>query len=652
MMSFPSQEGRRVVRSRFGVLLRTYREGHSPALTQGQLANATGYSMALISRLESGQRRPSRDVVDKLAAALRLTHDQTQQLLRTAGLSVEGALDDVTHLTDAILVDDPRDLIIRGLVQSDISTQADAWRALTAASRKMREGELPAVVPVFRSLLPRRELSRTLRIYAARKLCEAYRRLGDLPRARAALTRGERLLDSLIVGDKSTRRRTATGDMADRANRESWPIGFLRGSLTALHGEIEETGGEYETARGHYQTSLANYIALRNSLPEGAHRDAAQLGVVRALIRLAKISNLLGENDAALVLCEQAKNELSHVPPSWQHEDASRKLKAVAASAHARNLDFDRAIELHHAALRDAEQSGAPAVILLNLLFLGDDYRRRIEARLDDARRNPHTRRLERSSRQVLNSMEFRGPDDAPGDREIAEWLDAAERYYDEAERVYRMGKTTTSRGHLLTSKAIAARYRGHFDEAETLLLQALEEELSNGPTPRLSSVYTALGDVAWDRDMFQQAAYWYKRAQKELGGDEGSRYRARNEHLIRVEESLRAVERRLHVGAGATYRHADLASDWHLARNKLIHLVRDRIIATQVRPLTEDATDPLWLAEMADFEALPGGRVLAQNALSNSLLERLPDDVPAASQAQHQRRRAQFLANVRAAQR
>ncbi len=602
MMSFPSPEGRRVARSRFGVLLRTYREGRS--LTQGQLANATGYSMALISRLESGQRRPSREVVEKLAAALALTDDETQQLLRTAGLSAEGSLDDITHLTDAVLAADPRDMIIRALVQSDLSVQATAWGELTAASHRMRQDDVRGSVPIFRSLLLRRELSFVLRLYAARKLCEAYRRLGDLKRARGALTRAEQILDHLSPRLKvAAHESIANGDAA----REMWCVAFLRGSLAALHGELDELGGEYETARFQFQTSITHYTTLRKSLPEGDHRDAAQLGLVRSLLRLANITSTFGDNEDAISLCKRAAEELQPLPPSWQREDASRKLNEVEASARVRTSDFARAIELHAAVLLEAQESGTPFGVLRNLLFLGDDYRRRVEAHLDPLRRDATTGYLARSDSQVLRTLLAPDPEGVQPDRDLVGWLDQAEAYYRRAEAVYEKSKAPLNYGHLLVGKGITARYRGHFDEAETLLLQALEAELTSGQNARLTSVYTALGDVAWDRGVLPQAVYWYSRVRKVLQEDENGRYPAQDSHLRRVDESLRAVRQEASPDARAEF-HADLAHDWHHVRGRLYRLVYEAITSARARPLTEDAADPDWIALMADVRGAARG--------------------------------------------
>ena len=68
----------------FGALLRELRDGSG--LSQQDLAARAGRTPSHISRLESGERGPSREVVDALAAALGASARDRLRLLRAAGL--------------------------------------------------------------------------------------------------------------------------------------------------------------------------------------------------------------------------------------------------------------------------------------------------------------------------------------------------------------------------------------------------------------------------------------------------------------------------------------------------------------------------------------------------------------------------------------
>ncbi len=67
----------------FARILREYREKHD--VSQYRLAKAVGADHSYISRLESGQRRPSYDIVMAIARALELQGDERKMLFASAG---------------------------------------------------------------------------------------------------------------------------------------------------------------------------------------------------------------------------------------------------------------------------------------------------------------------------------------------------------------------------------------------------------------------------------------------------------------------------------------------------------------------------------------------------------------------------------------
>ncbi len=66
----------------FHELLHTYRQG--ACMSQDVLGRAAGFDHSFISRLESGQRMPSRETVVALARVLRLDARDTDRLLASA----------------------------------------------------------------------------------------------------------------------------------------------------------------------------------------------------------------------------------------------------------------------------------------------------------------------------------------------------------------------------------------------------------------------------------------------------------------------------------------------------------------------------------------------------------------------------------------
>jgi transcriptional regulator with XRE-family HTH domain len=79
---------------RFPALLRRYRE--RAGFSQARLAQLSGLDHSYLSRLESGRRMPTREVVLRLAEALALGSEETDRLLVAAGfapVSSRAALD-------------------------------------------------------------------------------------------------------------------------------------------------------------------------------------------------------------------------------------------------------------------------------------------------------------------------------------------------------------------------------------------------------------------------------------------------------------------------------------------------------------------------------------------------------------------------------
>lgn len=67
----------------FGVQLKALREARR--VSQSKLAERADFDHSYVSRLESGARMPTRDAVERLAAALGLSHTEQDALLAGAG---------------------------------------------------------------------------------------------------------------------------------------------------------------------------------------------------------------------------------------------------------------------------------------------------------------------------------------------------------------------------------------------------------------------------------------------------------------------------------------------------------------------------------------------------------------------------------------
>lgn len=95
----------------FAQLLKQYREGGR--VSQSRLAEIAGFDHSYVSRLESGNRTPTREAVTKLAEALGLTPEQRDSLLAAAGYMpqrVESLLADEPVLTEVLRLLQSRDV--------------------------------------------------------------------------------------------------------------------------------------------------------------------------------------------------------------------------------------------------------------------------------------------------------------------------------------------------------------------------------------------------------------------------------------------------------------------------------------------------------------------------------------------------------------
>jgi transcriptional regulator with XRE-family HTH domain len=67
----------------FGIMLKRYRERYG--VSQSKLAERAEFDHSYVSRLESGARMPTREAVDRLGQAMKLTHAELDSLLASAG---------------------------------------------------------------------------------------------------------------------------------------------------------------------------------------------------------------------------------------------------------------------------------------------------------------------------------------------------------------------------------------------------------------------------------------------------------------------------------------------------------------------------------------------------------------------------------------
>ncbi len=93
----------------FGVQLKVMREARR--VSQSKLAERADFDHSYVSRLESGARMPTRDAVERLAAALQVSHPEEDNLLAAAGF--------LPRDVSSLLSEEPVVGEVLGLLQDD-----------------------------------------------------------------------------------------------------------------------------------------------------------------------------------------------------------------------------------------------------------------------------------------------------------------------------------------------------------------------------------------------------------------------------------------------------------------------------------------------------------------------------------------------------
>jgi len=123
----------------FALLLRELRDRRK--LSQSRLAGAAGFDHSYVSRLESGNRMPTRDAVQKLAEAMALGESERDALLAAAGF-MPGRI-------ESLFADEPVLSEVLGLLQDGTvpdEVRDDVRRMISLLVRQAQRASYPAAV--------------------------------------------------------------------------------------------------------------------------------------------------------------------------------------------------------------------------------------------------------------------------------------------------------------------------------------------------------------------------------------------------------------------------------------------------------------------------------------------------------------------------
>lgn len=636
------------VDARLGELLHSWRVGHVPAFSQRKLARELDCSPTLINLVESGQRGISRQMAERIINTLNPPPREVREFLHAAGVVTISPLEHLAPVLDAIMDDDSGNTILRELARADLSTSMEAWQRLVQSVGRMRQYHAEETLQTLNDLAHNRLVSPILRLYAQRKLGEVYRLLGRLKDADSVLAQA-------IPTDED-----GTSDYA--VLRQSAPEHglLLEATIRAQQAEVALERRTFGDARQHLQESQASYSAITNI--QAPHiDDIARLGLSLSALRSATVCMHEGNDKRASAHCTEAWSYLADMPTSAQKRDMERRTIELEAWILARERHFAEAMAKHIIARNMAKRDGNWASELSNTVYIGHDWLHLIDDAVESMFR---TRVLPSGIPQKLSPGEAwqlvitQSPDSQF-------WQHELDREFRRALEMQHERRHPTKYVHSLIGMAQAMRLGGDRHTAVTALIQAERFEDATGPRLFMPIIFETRGDLYWDLTMTDLARRWYVAALRELRQMQQGRTLADEiikKHYERIEQKIHRLEffygmqvvreeqeakgpapqrqtRQHQMNAvGQTWSanaipssHSDdrtrAAADHAWFEN--VYELRDYVISTIKRmkqnPIATSDTDPHWLQQLADFEALPGGRVLAQSELSGSLATEVP---------------------------
>lgn len=589
-------------------------------LSQIILAQRLQRSPSLISLLESGGRHPTRAVIQELSVALGLSDDQRLQLFKAAGYGVDeisAALQALVTTVDRIAQLDDAD---RALMLADLKVSLTSWQQLAEGRKLLRDGEIERSLEHFLRMERHHEYSPAVRAYTRVSLADASLKLGQLRRAKAAIGRAFRTLQHLP---------------------ENWAV-QLHAEALAVQGTIAQRAGRYRSAERLFEDSRVFYKKLRHG-PD-ANDAVARQGTGKSYKRLAEIAMLKGEPLTALDYCDQAVANLCDMRPASGRDFWLRRVRELKAWAYSKLGDTARSISLHEQVRDECEAAGDIAGVTRGWLYLGDDYLRPVERAVRIAQSSPDVTTPEQRRHVIREALR---------DDTLASYLTHAGNCYQQAEAGSRNMHDRVLLGRWLSSKATIERLLGslsndvsadvHFTMARDLFEEALREERQIEQARRIPHIYESIAELTWDWGepeilWRERTLHLYDSAMKELASPLLTTNDSAGQELHERIEKARVCLRQALVAAHpnavepATPRARLKQSDWRgwhdLSASSRWRELSEQVIDALYRALINDhghyyvGSDQSldWVKTLAEFEAQPGDRILAQNHPSLSL--------------------------------
>ena len=591
--------------------IRTERE-----LSQTALANRLDRSTSFVSLLETGHRRPNRELIERLSQALELPSDSPDRnaLLRAAGYEVGEISGTITRLVDTVRKKHQLGEAERFGLHADLSALVSGWEDYFKIVKQFDQGLFTQVATSCEHLLEQKHLSPTLHTNVRMILADTKTHRGELNAAETTAKVAAINIENGAVAPA----------LAPTLNAD---ITALRGLIAVDRGRYKEGKHLLETSIGQYQRLLVTQKAAdKPDIPFSA--DIAYIGIGSSYKRLAEITLLQGEPVNAFSYCLAAESYLNQATPSEERDRWLRRTAEQKAWAYTKLGDFERAIELrgktHNALERAHDEYG----LARHTLYTGNDYLSLVKEEI----RQELAQEPASVSQQVALDRRAQKTGAILRRKRISDALTYAKERYEKARQQLETYDQQRLLGLCLSNLATTLRYIALRDndkaavaDARKLLAQALTLEQSIGHHRRIATIYESLGDLEVDQAHFQSAQYYYRKGIEQLETYLGSaRDAAAATQLERMSRSAEEVERLLRSRNGHAGRlpFEVLSPDerWSALCYDLEQLAHRVIESSGRQPVAYSSRADNWGIIIFEVEQLPGGRRMLQNGLSDAL--------------------------------
>lgn len=631
----------------FGQALRAIRTKYP--LSQTALAQALDRSTSFISLVETDQRRPSRDLVDRIIQALKLDKDSEEAtaLLRAAGFDPGEISGIITRLVTAIAAEVEMGESQRLRLTADLTAQTAAWKAHFEAQRDLVAGKFDAVKTRCDDALNLPYISPTLRVSTL-------------------LTRADAEVHQGALTDAELSAEAAANAIAKHSVIPAWESIAIADSL-ALRGMIALDLVRYAQSKQYLEQAIDAYQQFL-STGAGAEDDIAYIGIGLSYKRLVELMMLQRDSVKASAYSVAAESYLLRARPSEERDRWRRRNREQMAWIASEQHEFAKAINLRQRTREELTDAGDTYGLIRNQLYTGNDYLKYIKYTIRKAL--PEASVDGRPASDTITTR-MNATIRALRDEEIQEALGNAEDDYRAALTGLRTYDHKMLLGLCLSNLATVLRYKALLDdspppdtnrrpseEACALLTEALTIENGLKQPGRIAAIYEALADLEIDAT-FGRGAHARR---EQLGGLNDDLRRHLNDARVYIEQGLIhlsdypptastsaaavAQSKRLRNTAdslkawleeaapGTEWEYSGASREayaptederaWQDLCVKLLALVR-RLIAAQdvsdpVAMLATTNRDDRWNKRILDLEVEPGGRRIIQNGLSDGL--------------------------------